>query len=287
MQQPDSSVLSAKIGTLAAAPNILPGQRSSRGGTAFLSARWHALAMLNYEIDPEVLAPLVPRGTTLDLDDGRAYVSVVGFLFLRTRVLGIPIPSHRHFEEVNLRFYVRREVAGEVRRAVCFVKEIVPRWAIATTARWAYNEPYVALPMRHAVHGPVREHVEQAAGRGLCRTSPYTLPDQVSYSWKLGGRWNHLRLRHQGQPKPPESGSPEQFIAEHYWGYCAQRDGGTVEYRVDHPPWRVWRGIDAELDCDVAALYGRQFGRPLTGPPSSPFLADGSQVSVWWPVRIA
>jgi hypothetical protein len=253
----------------------------------FLSARWQALAMLNYEIDPAVLAPLVPRGTALDAHDGRTYVSVVGFLFLGTRVLGLPIPFHRNFEEVNLRFYVRREVSGEVRRAVTFVKEIVPRWAIATTARWTYNEPYLALPMRHSVGGPAREFVGQTAGFSAACSADRSSRDAVCYSWRLAGRWNSLSVRHQGEPAPLLHGSHEQFIAEHYWGYCPQRDGGTVEYRVVHPSWRVWRGADAQLNCNVAALYGPQFVPFLKGPPATAFIADGSEVAVLRPTRIA
>ena len=80
----------------------------------FLTARWRYLAMLNYEVPPEALAPLVPAGTELDSWQGKTFVSVVGFLFLDTRVLGIAIPGHRDFEEVNLRFYVRRKAAGRL-----------------------------------------------------------------------------------------------------------------------------------------------------------------------------
>src|SRR5262245_26047779 len=253
----------------------------------FLSARWHALAMLNYEIDPAVLQPLVPRGTVLDSHDGRTYVSVVGFLFLGTRVLGLPIPFHRNFEEVNLRFYSRREVGGEIRRAVAFVKEIVPRWAIATTARWTYNEPYVALPMRHALAGPAQHFVKQSARYTPAVHPGVDVPGGVRYSWRLGSRWNFLALRHHGEPAPLAEGSHEQFIAEHYWGYCRQRDAGTVEYRVVHPSWRVWHGLDAELDCDVAALYGPQFVPFLKGRPATAILADGSEVAVLRPTRIA
>jgi hypothetical protein len=253
----------------------------------FLSARWHALAMLNYEVDPAILHPLVPRGTELDSHGGRTYVSVVGFLFLGTRLLGWPIPFHRNFEEVNLRFYVRREVGGQVRRAVAFVKEIVPRWAIATTARWTYNEPYAAVPMRHSVSGPAAAMVHSAAGFVARTDSHLDAADAVSYSWRFRGRWNRLSLTHCGQPAPLSPGSHEEFIAEHYWGYCGQRDGGTVEYRVVHPPWRVWRGDEAQLDCDVAPLYGPQFVSFLKAPPASAFLADGSEVAVLRPVRIA
>jgi hypothetical protein len=256
-------------------------------GRVFLSARWHALAMLNYEIDPAILQPLVPRGTILDTHDGRTYVSVVGFLFLGTRILGLPIPFHRNFVEVNLRFYVRREVNGEVRRAVTFVKEIVPRWAIATTARWIYNEPYVAAPMSHWVEGPAAEFVRSTAGYSPNSAPQKSPPNSLGFGWRLAGKWGFIRLRHEGQPASLVEGSHEQFIAEHYWGYCPQRDGGTVEYRVTHPSWRVWPGLDAELDCDVAALYGRQFVPFLQGPPATAFLADGSEVAVLRPTRIA
>lgn len=117
----------------------------------FLTARWRHLAMLNYVVDRELLATRVPRGTELDFWQGRTYLSVVGFLFEDTRVLGLPIPFHRNFEEVNLRFYVRRRSADGWKRAVSFVREIVPRAAIAWTARALYNEPYVAWPMSHRV----------------------------------------------------------------------------------------------------------------------------------------
>ena len=101
----------------------------------FLSAVWRNLVMLNYEIEPDILRPLVPQGVELDSWKGKYFVSLVGFQFLDTRVLGMPIPFHRNFEEVNLRYYVRRRVEKGWRRGVVFVKEVVPRWAIATRGR--------------------------------------------------------------------------------------------------------------------------------------------------------
>jgi uncharacterized protein YqjF (DUF2071 family) len=259
----------------------MPTSTSQR---VFLSARWHALAMLNWQVDPELVAPLVPPGVELDFHEGKTFISLVGFLFLNTRLLGLPIPRHRNFEEVNLRFYVRRHVGSEVRRGVAFIKEIVPSRAIATTARLAYNEPYIALPMQHAISGPVREFVATSAGVKLAETSGDA--GTVAYRWSFAGRWNSLSLRHAGDSALLASGSLEEFIAEHYWGYCRQRDGGTVEYRVAHPAWRVWRATDAHADCDTAALYGPEFAPLLCRPPDSAFLADGSEVSVYRPTRI-
>src|SRR5262249_61320330 len=123
----------------------------------FLTAEWRMLAMLNYVVDPAMVADLVPRGTELDSFGGQTYISLVGFRFERTRVRGLWIPFHSDFDEVNLRFYVRRTAGGEVRRGVVFVREVVPRRAIAAVANAVYHEHYAALPMRHRIAGPVSE----------------------------------------------------------------------------------------------------------------------------------
>lgn len=228
----------------------------------FLTAHWRYLAMLNYEIDPAVLRPHLPGGLVVDTWQGRAFASMVGFLFLDTRVLGLPIPWHRNFEEVNLRFYVRRSDLGDdAPRAVVFVKEIVPRPAIAWVARAVYGERYVAMPMRHEIG-----YVSGA-------------PASVEYGWRLRGQWQRLGVRPQGAAQPMTPGSEEEFIAEHYWGYANQR-GRTVEYQVEHSPWRVWQVGESWLDCDVAGLYGPEFAPFLAGAPSSAFLAEGSAVVV-------
>jgi uncharacterized protein YqjF (DUF2071 family) len=223
-----------------------------------LTAEWRNLLMVNYVVDREVLEPLVPAGTELDLWSDRAYVSVVGFRFLRTRVLGVPVPFHRNFDEVNLRFYVRRQVDGEWRKGVAFVKEIVPRRAIAFVARTLYNENYVRMPMRSAV----------------------AIPGPVRYEWWHAGAWEGVSATVGGEATVPGPEAEETFISEHYWGYARQPDGSTVEYGVEHPQWRVWRCEGAALTCQASLLYGKRFAKVLSGPPASAFLADGSPVVV-------
>ena len=223
----------------------------------FLTAEWRDLALLNFEIEPDVLLPHVPGGTEIDLWDGRCFVSVVGFRFLKTWLMGLPIPFHSNFLEVNLRFYVRREVQGQLRRGVVFIKEIVPRLAIAWLARVLYNENYVALPMRHEVNG--------ASAR---------------YEWRFEGAWNRLSLATRGVWSIPAPESEAAFITEHFWGYAVQRDASTLEYQVEHPRWCVARAKDAKLVCDVGRLYGDEFEEALSREPASAFLADGSEILV-------
>ena len=236
----------------------------------FLTAEWRNLVMLNYRIDPAILEPYVPDGTVLDSWNGNTYISMVGFMFMDTKVMGMTVPMHVNFEEINLRFYVRREVDGEVRRGVVFVKEIVPKQMIALVARVLYNENYVALPTRHQIELPGGE---DESGR-------------VVYEWETKGRWNRLAATIKGTPFLAPMDSEESFITEHYWGYARQRDGGTVEYQVEHPRWNVWNALNSEFDCEVSSLYGPEFQEALLGSPVSAFVADGSPIIVRRGVRL-
>jgi len=226
----------------------------------FLTANWRYLAMLNYTVDPRLLAPSVPVDTEIDFDNDETFLSVVGFLFLDTRLLGLPIPLYRDFEEVNLRFYVRRKSADTWRRGVVFIRELVPRYAIALVARVRYGENYLAMPMKHEI-----EHV----GPNL----------KVEYSWRRGRKWESLKMSATGEPEIIPAGSHAEFITEHYWGYTSLRSG-CGEYRVEHPRWKIWNATEFEFDADVATLYGEQFAETLTQPPRSAFIADGSPITI-------
>ncbi len=233
----------------------------------FLTAAWRHLAMLNYEVPRHLVQPLVPAGTELDEFTGVTLASLVGFRFLDTCLLGIPVPGHRDFDDVNLRFYVRRRGEdGAWRRGVVFVRELVPRRAIALVARWCYNEPYAAVPMRHDLA------LDSVGDGGQGR---------AAYWWQIGARWHSLEVRTVGRPALPVSGSELEFVTEHYWGYTAQRDGGCKEYQIVHPPWRVWEAADAALDCDVRSVYGAGFAECLAAAPRSALLAEGSAVTVY------
>ena len=231
--------------------------------SVFLTSDWRDLALVNYEIEPEVLLPYVPAGTEIDLWEGRCYVSVVGLRFLRTKLLGVPIPFHRDFPEVNLRFYVRREVEGQIRRGVVFIKEIVPRHAVTWVARGVYNENYVTLPTREEITA-----------------------DSFCYEWRFKGTWNRLSLKTHGDWSIPDLDSEASFVAEHYWGYAAQRDGSTLEYEVEHPRWRMATAVEVEYECDIASLYGEEFLEALDSEPVSAFMAEGSAVVVRRGVRL-
>ena len=228
----------------------------------FLSTEWRDLLMLNYEIDPALLQPFVPRGTELDSFEGKTYVSLVGLRFARTKLFGsVSVPFHSDFDEVNLRIYVRRREGSEIRRGVMFIREIVSLPAVTFLARMTYAENYRTLPLCHSIN------LTDSGG-------------SIEYSWDLNRQRFRLHGQTEGNPSLAAEGSLEQFISEHYWGYSRRRDGSSLEYHVQHEPWRIWRASNATFEGDGAALYGSDFRGVLSRTPRSAFIADGSAVLV-------
>jgi uncharacterized protein YqjF (DUF2071 family) len=229
--------------------------------SGFLKAKWTNLIMLNYEVDQEILKPYLPAYTVLDLWEGKALVSMVGFLFEDTSVLGVKWPFHINFEEVNLRFYVRYFDGKEWKRGAVFVSEIVPRYMIALIANNLYREHYSAMPMRHSINA--RED-----------------DTDYLYEWKLNGKWNKLGGLVSNTFKAISPDSPEEFIFEHYWGYNSWNKTVTMEYQVEHVSWQVAQVTNPVFEADVAALYGKEFVPFIEKKPFSAFFAKGSEIAV-------
>ena len=190
-------------------------------------------------------------------------MSLVGFRFLDLAVKGLPAVGHRDFPEINLRFYVRREVEGEVRRGVVFICELTPRRIVEWVARAVYNEPYKTLPMR----GVVSE-------------------EKTQYELQQAGQWQGMAARPAGGWREPTEQARETFLIEHYWGYNRQSGGCTMEYEVTHPTWHTRRAQLERFDLDVESLYGPQLAEALTGEPDAVVLAEGSEVTVFSGTRI-
>jgi hypothetical protein len=230
--------------------------------------------MAQYAVKPKLLMPFLPGGLELDLfhapiGEPLCYVSLVAFLFDRVRVKGVAIPFHTRFEEINLRFYVRRrEPDGATRRGVVFIREFVPRRAIASVAKHVYDEPYLAIPTRHEI----------SSSRGLLT---------AKYAWDFGGRVHSLSAAAYLPPQPIAPGSEEEFITEHYWGYTKRSDGSTSGYEVQHPRWQIYRLQSYEIAVDFGLLYGPQFAFLTDEWVSSVLLAEGSAVTVRSGARMA
>ena len=228
---------------------------------SFLKAEWRKLSIINYEIDPKVLKGYIPFGTELDFWNDKCYISVVGFMFLNTKLLGVKIPFHTNFEEVNLRFYVKRFDRGAWKRGVVFIKEIVPKQALTLVANWVYNENYETMPMSHEWKDDGNNQM-------------------VEYKWQNNSNWQFLKVIAEKMPSKIAVGSETEFITEHYWGYAKINDQKTNEYEVTHPRWDKYSVIDYEINIDFALNYGDDFAFMNQLEPSSVMLAEGSEITV-------
>ena len=227
---------------------------------SFLTAEWNNLVMINYTIDPKILEKYVPAGTELDFFEGKCFVSSIGFMFENVKLMGFKIPFHTNFEEVNLRFYVRRLENGIWKRGAVFISEIVPKRAISILANALYNEHYSTLKMKH--HIEVKENV-----------------NFYQYEWKRKGKWQKIEIETAKNPIEIAPDSEAEFITEHYFGYTKVNAKTSYEYEVRHPRWKQ---LEVKTNSSVIDFknYGEEFEFLNHQKPNSVFLAIGSAISI-------
>lgn len=228
---------------------------------SFLKAQWENLALINYEIDHEILKNYIPKGTEIELWNGKCYVSLVGFMFKNVKLLGLKIPFHINFEEVNLRFYVKSFENNEWKRGVVFIKEIVPKQALTFVANTIYKEHYQTLSMKHSI----QESTDST---------------EFTYEWKTANKWNSILIETEKNETEIEINSEAEFITEHYFGYTKINENKTFEYEVKHPKWQQLKVINTKIDVDFKATYRKEFEFLENQKPVSVLLAIGSEISV-------
>jgi len=229
----------------------------------FLKAKWENIIMANYQIEPELLLPFLPKGVSLDLYQGKAYVSLVGFMFKNTKLFDVPIPFFGTFEEINLRFYVVRKEGDELKRGVVFINETIPYRLVAWIANKLYKEHYTVVPTKHQ----------------LIKTSE---SNHIQFEWLLQKKWNSIAVDFDSKTESMKTNSLEKFIYEHYYGYTKINEHQTEEYQLRHPSWKTHKINDYNIDCDFEAMYGKSFSILNQTKPTAVFIAKGSDVSIYW-----
>ena len=230
----------------------------------FLKANWENIIMANYVIDPIVLIPFLPKGVELDLFNGKCYISLVGFMFKNTKLFNIPIPFFGNFEEINLRFYVKRTEENRVtKRGVVFINETIPYPIVAWVANKLYNEHYTVVPTKHEI-------IPEKSSR------------RIKFEWLLNNKWNSIAVTSSSNSEMMKPNSLESFIYEHYYGYTKTAENETEEYKLQHPGWKVSEAIDYAINCDFETMYGKSFAVLNQTKPDAVFIADGSAVGIEW-----
>ncbi|MDN3677538.1 DUF2071 domain-containing protein [Flavobacterium paronense] len=229
----------------------------------FLKANWENIIMVNYEIAPEILMPYLPKGVELDLFEGKAYISLVGFMFKKTKLFNVSIPKLGTFEEINLRFYVTRTESDLVKRGVVFINETIPYKIVAWIANKLYKEHYTVVPTKHSI---VKDSINQ----------------KIKFEWLVQKKWNSIYVENRMSSHQMKKDSLEKFIYEHYYGYTKINEQTTEEYRLHHPSWKIHEVVDYEIACDFKAMYSNDFSVLNETKPTAVFIAEGSSVAIEW-----
>jgi hypothetical protein len=227
----------------------------------FLAAEWRKLILFNYAVEAKYLLPYVPAGTELDTYNDICYVSLVGFMFVKTKLKGIPVPFHQDFEEINLRFYVKHKTKnGAWRRGVVFISEFVPKTMISFVANTIYNEHYDTVDMEHSWEESDHE---------------------ISVEYKLKKEeWFSMKVVADKTAQEIPVACEAEFITEHYWGYTFLDENKTSEYEVWHPRWRVYPIKSYSCNFNFENVYGNEFAFLDKLKPFSVMLAEGSEIKV-------
>jgi uncharacterized protein len=229
----------------------------------FLKANWENIVMANYTIDPHILLPYLPKGVEFDLYNGKACISLVGFMFKNTKLFNIPIPYLGTFEEINLRFYVLRKEGKKIKRGVVFINETIPYKLVAWMANKLYKEHYTTIPTRHTIN--INQYSKQ-----------------IKYEWLKDNKWNSIKLETSTSNEVMKNGSFEEFIFEHYYGYTKINEFASEEYKLHHPSWKINTITKCTIDCDFKSMYGNDFEILNNTEPIAVFIAEGSKVEVEW-----
>jgi len=230
----------------------------------FLKATWRYLPFANFKVDPSFLQEYVPKGCRLQVRDGKADISVVGLRFENTRILGIPVPGHINFSEINLRIYVEGYKNGELKPGVSFIKEIVSKPIITWVANNLYDEHYDTMPIDYELQPSGKLH---------------PVNERITYSWKPKDQWMRFSIDYDPKELNIVDNSNEQFILERYYGFSEQR-GKTSCYEVKHASWNYHKVEDYKLQLDFEQTYGSNFAMLNQLQPDSVMMAQGSRIGI-------
>lgn len=227
---------------------------------SLLTCEWRKLAFANYIVPPEILEKYLPAHTKLDYHNGNCFVSLVGFQFEDVKIAGVKVPFHTHFEEINLRFYVKRFDGTEWRKGTVFISEIADKAALSTLANAVFHENYQTLPTRQRI----KEDKDSLS---------------VRYELEYEDEWQHFQVKSNTLATPVVKDSEADFLIHRFWGYGIHNEDETNEYKISHPDWPIYSVEEYSIAIDFSRVFGSEFNILSSATPHSVILAEGSPVS--------
>lgn len=216
---------------------------------------WEHLLFLHWQWDAEAIQRTLPRGLTVDLHEGTAWIGVVPFYMSRIRPVYLPtMPWISWFLELNVRTYVIDERG---RPGVWFYSLDCNRWPAVWLARTFFHLPYQHARMSASATEEGVSYRSQRRG-----DAPV-----AEYAWRCVG-----------PTSVAEPGSLEFFLAERYRLFSVTPAGRIRSGCVHHVPYPLRR---AEVDqYSVRHLELNAFAAPGR-PPDHALCSRGVDVAIF------
>lgn len=211
--------------------------------------QWHDALFLHFRVDPDKLRGLVPEGLELDLHEGSAYISAVGFTMRNVRPRWLPAwPPVSNFHEMNLRTYVRG-ATGQA--GVYFLHIAAGKWASVCLAQVLSVLPYRKAHIKRS-HG-AQQGFACRDGTGMQLVAAFTPGDKIA------------------APSPQD-----RWLTERYALY-QRKKAALWRYQVHHAPWPL-RTVQIG---DLRFIPGHDLPLSLPPKPALAHWSAGVQVLSW------
>lgn len=216
--------------------------------------RWNDLLFLHWAVTPETIQATLPQGLTVDTFEGQGYLGIVPFCMERVRpALLPPLPWLSWFLELNVRTYVRDQHGTP---GVWFYSLDCDQPVAVRIAQTLFHLPYMHARMQAERS---RGHIRYACQRRGLNAGPW------NYAWQTSTA-----------STTAAPGSLDEFLAERYILFSADRQQRLYKGRVSHRPYRIHTPELHEHSIRPAQAAGFT----LSGPPVSILAADAVDVSI-------
>lgn len=222
-----------------------------------MSQTWKELLFMHWEIKPDDIRPLIPKGMELDTFENKAWIAVVPFLMSNVKPrYTFSVPWISYFLELNVRTYVK---IGD-KAGVYFLSLEASNPLAVRIARKLFYLPYMDANMRmeKGHYYSSRTHKNQPKAEFEAIYQPVSEP---FYSKK---------------------GSLEHWLTERYCLYSVDNHGNIYRGDIHHQQWSLQIGECEIIKNTMALSHGIKL------PDTEPLLhyAKNLEVVVWYPVMV-
>lgn len=197
------------------------------------SQEWRDVFFLHWPAPLDWIRQQLPQDLELDIVDGQAWVSFVGFRLQNVRLRCWPaLPFCSQMVELNFRTYVRYRDEP----AICFLTMHADHRWMVEAARWLTPLPYALATLNYNTEGAdCRFSCQPQASRSVLLRAQFRLGKACAAA---------------------EADSLDAWLTERYVAYVANAKGRLYRMAVWHEPWQLREIAVGHCDHNLEKLPG-------------------------------